>query len=87
MNEEEPLATEMMKELKIIGREKTAIIILLIIVLVATNVYWIKKYTDYDYETNSEEMTEETIVDSEGDGMATYLENSESGDIINGKDN
>lgn len=75
-NENVPLATEII-------RRMFWVIILLIIALVGTNIYWAKKLNESEYEI----VAEETTVDTEGDGMATYLENSESGDITNGKNN
>ena len=75
------LAMEMLRELKKSGQRKFIIIIVLIIALIGTNLGWLI------YESQFETVAEETIVDSEDNGIATYLENSESGDIIYGKDN
>lgn len=76
------LAMEMLQELKKAGQRKFIIIIILIIALVVTNIGWLL------YENSMETVTEmeETTVDG-GNGIATYLENSESGDINYGENN
>ena len=79
--EESSLAMEILRELKKSGQRKFVIIIILIFALIVTNVGWLI------YNAQFETVTEETIVDSEDNGIATYLENSNSGDINYGKDN
>jgi uncharacterized membrane protein len=76
------LAMEMLQELKKSSQHKFIIIVILIIALIVTNVGWLL------YESSMETVaeTEETIIDS-GNGIATYLENSESGDINYGENN
>ena len=76
------LAMEMLQELKKSGQRKFIIIIILIIALIVTNIGWLL------YENSMETVMEmeETTVDG-GNGIATYLENSESGDINYGENN
>lgn len=80
--DETSFAMEMLQELKKSSQHKFIIIIILIIALIVTNVGWLL------YESSMETVTEteETVVDS-GNGIATYLENSESGDINYGENN
>ena len=78
--ESDTLALEMLKELKKSGQKKFIIIIILIIALIGSNLAWLF------YQSQFEEVSELTSVDG-GNGTATYLENSESGDINYGKDN
>ena len=58
-----------------------AIIVILIVLCVGSNYFWIWK--DNHYEDVVE--TEEIIVDAEDSGTANYIGND--GDIYNGKDN
>lgn len=80
--EENTLAFEMLRELKKSAKRKFIIIVILIIALIGTNVGWLMYNSQFEVVAD----TEETIVDG-GNGMATYLENSSSGDINYGKDN
>ena len=80
--EESYLAMEMLRELKKSGQRKFIIIIILIVALIATNVGWL--IYNAQFETVSE--IEETTVDGDN-GIATYLENSNSGDINYGENN
>ena len=63
-----------------LSRRLVAIIILLIILLVGSNVGWLI------YESQFEDVitSEEIIVDAEENGIANYIGND--GDIYNGKD-
>lgn len=81
--EKETLATEMMKELKAQSKRKDIIIIILIGVILAMIIGF------FIYENQFELVadTETTTVDGGENGMATYLENSESGDINYGENN
>ena len=76
------LAMEMLRELKRAGTRKFIIIVILILALVGTNLAWLIR--ENSFETVME--TEETTVDG-GNGIATYLENSKSGDINYGENN
>lgn len=77
------LALEMLKELKAQSKRKDIIIIILIGVILAMIIGF------FIYENQFEVVadTETTTVDGGENGIATYLENSESGDIIYGEDN
>lgn len=77
---EKSLAMEMLEELKRANKRNFAIIVVLIIVFVGSNIGWLI------YESQYEVVGETTTVDA-GDGVATYLENSNSGDINYGEDN
>lgn len=57
-----------------------AVIVILIVLLVGSNIFWIA------YENSFEDVatTEEIIVDAEDNGIANYIGND--GDIYNGKD-
>ena len=81
--EKDTLALEMMKELKAQSKRKDIIIIILIGVILAMIIGF------FIYENQFEVVadTETTTVDSGENGMATYLENSESGDINYGENN
>jgi hypothetical protein len=63
-------------------RRLVAIIALLVVLLVASNIFWIYEWNQYDYEDVGTE-TEETSVelDAEG-GNANYI--GRNGKIING---
>lgn len=74
------LATEMLRELKAQNKRQHITIIILIGVIVAMIIGF------FIFVRQFEVVGEETIVDS-GNGTATYLENSNSGDINYGKDN
>ena len=80
---EETLATEMLREIKAQSKRKDIIIIILIGVILAMIIGF------FIYENQFEVVadTETTTVDGGENGIATYLENSESGDIIYGEDN
>ena len=80
--EQNTLALEMLRELKKSAQRKFIIIVILIIALIGTNVGWLIYNSQFEIVAD----TEETIVDG-GNGVATYLENSNSGDINYGKDN
>lgn len=85
--EEKSLAMEMLQELKTqnVRLEKAfkgvlTLCIILIVALVGNNIPWLV------YESQYETVGETTTVDA-GDGTATYLENSNSGDITYGENN
>lgn len=78
--EEKSLAMEMLQELKRANKRNFAIIVILLVALVGSNIAWLV------YESQYETIVEETTVDA-GDGTATYLENSNSGDITYGENN
>ena len=80
--EENTLAMEMLKELKRSGTRKFVIIVILIIALIGTNIGWLL----YESQFETVQETETTTIDS-GNGIATYLENSKSGDINYGENN
>ena len=63
-----------------LSRRLVAIIILLIVLFVGSNIGWLI------YESQFEDVitSEEIIVDAEGNGIANYIGND--GDIYNGKD-
>lgn len=77
------LALEMLKELKAQSKRKDIIIIVLIGVILAMIISF------FIYENQFEVVadTETTTVDGGENGIATYLENSESGDINYGENN
>jgi len=79
--EENTLALEMLRELKSQSKRKDAIIIILIGVILAMIIGF------FVYEGQFETITEETTVDSGDNGIATYLENSNTGDINYGENN
>lgn len=79
--EEKTLALEMLKELKAQSKRKDIIIIILIGVIFAMIIGF------FIYESQFETVTEQTMVDGGENGIATYLENSESGDINYGENN
>ena len=81
--EEKNLATEMLHELKAQSKRKDIIIVILIGVILAMIIGF------FIYENQLEVVadTETTTVDGGENGMATYLENSESGDINYGENN
>lgn len=81
--EKENLALEMLRELKAQSKRKDIIIIILIGVILAMIIGF------FIYENQFEVVadTETTTVDGGENGMATYLENSESGDINYGENN
>ena len=78
--EEKSLAMEMLQELKKANKRNFAIIVILLVALVGSNIAWLV------YESQYEVVAETTTVDA-GDGTATYLENSNSGDITYGENN
>ena len=79
---EQTLALEMLSELKKTTKRWFVVSIILLIALVGTNVAWLVYELSFDtvYEG------ETTTVDG-GNGMTTYLENSNAGDINNGANN
>ena len=81
--EKDTLALEMLKELKAQSKRKDIIIIVLIGVILAMIIGF------FIYENQFEVVadTETTTVDGGENGIATYLENSESGDINYGENN
>jgi uncharacterized membrane protein len=81
--EKETLATEMLREIKAQSKRKDIIIIILIGVILAMIIGF------FIYENQFEVVadTETTTVDGGENGIATYLENSESGDINYGENN
>lgn len=81
--EKDTLALEMMKELKAQSKRKDIIIIILISVILAM----IIGFFIYENQFETVADTETTTVDGGENGMATYLENSESGDINYGENN
>ena len=70
----------MLQEMKAQSKRKDKIIIILIAVIVLMIIGF------FVYESQYETISDETIIDS-GNGIATYLENSESGDINYGENN
>ena len=79
---EQSLALEMLSELKKSSIRWFVISIVLLIALVISNVGWLI------YESSFETVTEgETTTVDGGNGVATYLENSNSGDINYGENN
>lgn len=80
---EETLATEMLKELKAQSKRKDIIIIILIGVILAMIIGFFIFENQFETVTD----TETTTVDGGENGIATYLENSESGDINYGENN
>jgi len=81
--EKETLATEMLREIKAQSKRKDIIIIILIGVILAMIIGFFIYENSYEVVAD----TETTTVDGGENGIATYLENSESGDIIYGEDN
>lgn len=81
--EKETLAIEMLKELKHQSRRWFIIAIIELILIIATNTGWL--IYEGQFEVVGE--TETTTVDAGDNGNATYLENSESGDINYGENN
>lgn len=77
--EQHSLAYELLIECRKKAKRDFCVILTLTIMLFASNIIWLWYMNQFDY-TN-----EETTIDS-GNGIATYLENSESGDINYGKD-
>lgn len=79
---EQSLALEMLSELKKSSIRWFVISIVLLIALVGTNIGWLI------YESSFETVYEgETTTVDGGNGVATYLENSNSGDINYGENN
>ena len=79
--ENETLATELLRELKAQSKRWFIISVIELILIICTNVGWLI------YNAQFENITEQTTVDGGENGTATYLENSESGDIIYGENN
>lgn len=79
---DQSLALEMLSELKKSSKRWFVISIVLLIALVISNVGWLI------YESSFETVYEgETTTVDGGNGVATYLENSNSGDINYGENN
>lgn len=79
---EQSLALEMLSELKKSSKRWFVISIVLLIALVISNVGWLI------YESSFATVYEgETTTVDGGNGVATYLENSNSGDINYGENN
>ena len=79
---DQSLALEMLSELKKSSKRWFVISIVLLIALVISNVGWLI------YESSFETVYEgETTTVDGGNGIATYLENSNSGDINYGENN
>lgn len=76
---ENTLAMDLLKELKMQNKRQHITIIVLICVIVAMIIGF------FVYENQFQTVSEETTVDG-GNGTATYLENSNSGDINYGED-
>ena len=81
--EKETLATEMLREIKAQSKRKDIIIIILIGVILAMIIGFFIYENSYELVAD----TETTTVDGGENGIATYLENSESGDINYGENN
>lgn len=79
---QQTLAIELLKEVKKSARRWFAISIILLIALILSNVAWLIYESSFDTVIEGETTT----VDG-GNGMTTYLENSNSGDINNGENN
>lgn len=79
---EQSLALEMLSELKKSSKRWFVISIVLLIALVISNVGWLIYESSFDTVIEGETTT----VDG-GNGMTTYLENSNSGDISYGENN
>lgn len=77
---ENSLAMDLLKELKAQNKRQHIIIVILICVIVGMVIGF------FIYENNFETVSEETTVDG-GNGTATYLENSNAGDINYGENN
>jgi hypothetical protein len=75
-NEIKSLAYEMLEDSKRKSKRDFIIILVLSVMLFASNLYWINFINQYDIE--------QTTVDSTN-GIATYLENSNAGDINYGE--
>lgn len=79
---DQSLALEMLSELKKSSKRWFVISIILLVALVISNVGWLI------YESSFETVYEgETTTVDGGNGVATYLENSNSGDINYGENN
>lgn len=79
---EQSLALEMLSELKKSSKRWFVISIILLVALVISNIGWLI------YESSFETVYEgETTTVDGGNGVATYLENSNSGDINYGENN
>lgn len=79
--EKETFALEMLKELKANSKRWFIIAIIELVLLLITNIGWIL------YNSQFETVAEQTSVDGGENGIATYLEDSESGDINYGENN
>lgn len=77
-NEHHSLAYELIIECKNKSKRDFFIILFLVVVVFASNAMWLWYFNQFDY------TGEETTVDTDN-GTATYLENSESGDINYGE--
>ena len=79
---EQSLALEMLSELKKTTKRWFIVSIILLIALVGTNVAWLIYQSSLDTVIEGETTT----IDG-GNGMTTYLENSNAGDINNVENN
>ena len=79
----ENFALEIFKELKIQSKRWFLISIIELVLLIGSNIGW------WIYESQFETVAdkETTTIDAGENGIATYLENSESGDINYGENN
>lgn len=61
-----------------------AVIVLLIILFVGSNAFWVYEWTRYDFSAVTTTTTEDIDVESENNGNANYIGND--GEINNGTD-
>lgn len=73
------LAYELLQESKKKSQRDYIVILVLVIALFLSNIGWLIFFNQFEFTGNT------TTLDS-GNGIATFLENSESGDINYGKD-
>lgn len=78
--EEKSLAYELLEDSKKQNKRSFILIMILIIILFLSNMGWLFYINQFDF------TTEYTDVDN-GNGVTTYLENSQSGDISYGENN
>lgn len=80
------LAMEMLREMKESNKRKDKIYCTIILFLITVIALLVGFYFWHENQFETVIETEETTVDG-GNGVATYLENSESGDINYGENN
>lgn len=80
------LAMEMLREMKESNKRKDKIYCTIILFLIAVIALLVGFYFWHENQFETVIETEETTVNG-GNGVATYLENSESGDINYGENN